>query len=230
MRKILIVLLVIIVVFAGYVYFSGNQKVNTLETEMSTVSTASNTVQENISSNSNAVVDSFTGVKQMNTQKSTFSWTAKKAVIKSWIDTGTVTAQSGNVMFKNGVVTGGEILIDMSSIIAKTTGSGGGQEKLTNHVKSADFFDVAKYPTAKVVVKEIVNGKAKGDLTIKDVTKQVEFPIQTSIENGTATLVGTISIDRSLYGVKFGSTSFFENLGDKAIDNIFTIDFTLILQ
>ena len=48
-------------------------------------------------------------------------------------------------------------------------------EKRDTHLKAADFFDVAKFPEMKFVMKEQTGDKVIGDLTIKDVTKSVEF-------------------------------------------------------
>ncbi len=216
------------IAFGGYTYV--NNKKAARESMNSEVTPELQKMMNNTPSINDGERTAFTGTKELDTQKSTFNWTAQKSVLKNWIDTGIVKASSGNILFDNGKVVGGEVMIDMNSITAKTTGSGGGQEKLTSHVKSADFFDVGKYPTAKIVVKEVTGGNAKGDLTIKGITKSIEFPITVTEKMGMYTVVGKLTIDRSMFDVKFGSTSFIKDLGDKAIDNNFTIDFFIVAE
>ena len=96
----------------------------------------------------------------------------------------------------------GEFTLDMASITVTDLKAGEGKEDLEGHLKSADFFDVAKFPTAKFVVAstEEKDGKLHltGNLTVRDVTKSITFPV-TITENGEeATLKSdTFSIDRT---------------------------------
>lgn len=57
-----------------------------------------------------------------------------------------------------------------------------GDEGRDGHVKSADFFDVEKYPTLTFVSTSLVpNGEdfiLNGDLTILDVTKSISFDVE----------------------------------------------------
>ena len=91
-------------------------------------------------------------------------------------------------------------------------------------MKAEDFFGVEKYPTAKLVFKTI-SGKGKGmykitaNLTIKEVTELVSFDM-----NVTATTATTkFNVNRTKFGIKYGSGSFFENLGDKTISDDFEL-------
>ena len=88
----------------------------------------------------------------------------------------------------------------------------------------ANFFGVANYPTAKLVFNKVKStGKnsyeVTGDLTIKDKTNPVTFEISVYGNKATASL----KIDRTLYGVKYGSASFFDDLKDKAIYDEFDL-------
>jgi len=64
-----------------------------------------------------------------------------------------------------------------------------------------------------------------GDFTIKGKTNPATFDLQISVGEATAKVI----IDRSLYDIRYGSTSFFDNLGDKVIYNDFELDVTLKL-
>ena len=68
----------------------------------------------------------------------------------------------------------------------------------------------------------------KGDITIKGVTKSIDFPVEATLNGTKVTAIATITIDRSEFGVKYGSGSFFDDLGDKTIYDDFTLDVTLV--
>jgi len=108
--------------------------------------------------------------------------------------------------------------------------------KLVGHLKSDDFFGVAKYPTAKFVITKAIpqdtkgNYKIVGNLTIKEKTNEVKFAAAVSESNGTVNASGKITVDRSEYDVRFGSGSFFDGLGDKTIYDEFDLQVTLVAK
>ncbi|TNF77546.1 MAG: YceI family protein, partial [Bacteroidetes bacterium] len=98
------------------------------------------------------------------------------------------------------------------------------KQKLEGHLKSDDFFSVASYETAKLVfTNSKPSGKTSyevtGELTIKGITKPVTFDVSVYGSKATATL----KIDRAEYDVRYGSGSFFDNLGDKTIYDEFDL-------
>ena len=121
---------------------------------------------------------------------------------------------------------GGEFVVDMTSISNEDL-SGDNRAKLEGHLKSDDFFGVENYPTAKLVITNVVKNentyKVTGDLTIKETTEPITFDLEEAGDNFTTTL----TIDRSKYNVRYGSGSFFDNLGDKTIYDDFTLDINL---
>jgi polyisoprenoid-binding protein YceI len=141
---------------------------------------------------------------------------------------GTVDLKSGSLEFDNKVLTGGEFVIDMSSIIC-TDLSGKGKASIERHLKSDDFFSVEEFPTANL---KIVNVKKKGldnylvsaNITIKDVTQVIEFEATVKGETAQAKLV----IDRTEFGIIYKSGNFFEELADKAIYDEF--EMTILLN
>jgi polyisoprenoid-binding protein YceI len=163
--------------------------------------------------------------KKVDATKSTIHWLGKKVTGQH---EGTVKIQSGNLIFKGKKLTGGNFVVDMTSLTA-TDLTGDYLEKLNGHLKSEDFFGTEKYTTSKLVFKKIA-AKANGvytvtaDLTIKDVTAPVTFDV--TVNGNTAKT--TLKIDRTKYGIKYGSGSFFDNLGDKTINDEFEL--TVALQ
>ena len=115
----------------------------------------------------------------------------------------------------------------MSSIIV-TDLQGGSKAKLEGHLKADDFFGVEKHKTAKLVFTNI-SGKGKGlytvtaDLTIKGITKPITFDI--TVKGNTAST--TLKVDRTKYDIKYGSGSFFSDLGDKTINDEFELKVNL---
>lgn len=82
-----------------------------------------------------------------------------------------------------------------------------GIDKRDEHLKTADFFDVQKFPEMKFVMKEIKKDKIIGDLTIKGVTKPImldyDFGGMTKNENGKNMIGFSLegNIKRSDFGV-----------------------------
>ena len=162
--------------------------------------------------------------KKVDASKSTINWVGKKVTGQH---SGTVNIQSGNLIFKGKKLTGGTFVVDMTSLTA-TDIKGEYAAKLDGHLKADDFFGTDKYPTSKLVFKKIAS-KGNGvytvtaDLTIKDVTAPVKFDI--TVKGDTATT--TFKVDRTKYGIKYNSGNFFENLGDKTINDDFELTVSL---
>ncbi|RZJ31787.1 MAG: YceI family protein [Flavobacterium sp.] len=164
--------------------------------------------------------------KKINVSKSTVTWVGKKVTGQH---EGTVKLQDGILMMKGGKLTGGSFTVDMTSIEDTDLKAGQGKEKLEGHLKSEDFFATEKFPTATMVFKTIA-AKGKGvytvtaDLTIKGQTNPVKFDLTVGANSATS----KFNIDRTKYDVKYGSGSFFQNLGDKTISDEFEVAVNLV--
>ncbi|CAG2531852.1 Polyisoprenoid-binding protein YceI [Maribacter dokdonensis] len=140
---------------------------------------------------------------------------------------GSISLKSGHLEMKGKELVGGEFVVDMTSIVVTDLEAGKGKEKLEGHLKSADFFGVESNPTSKLVFTSVkpMNDNSytvTGDLTIKGITKPVTLVVSMFENKASATL----KIDRTKYDIKYGSGSFFDNLGDKAIYD----DFDLVVD
>lgn len=154
------------------------------------------------------------------TTESKVTWKAYKV---TGSHTGTVALKDGALIFNEGTLTGGEFVVDMTTLIS-TDLEGEYKGKLEGHLKSEDFFGVEEHPTASLLFTNVeASGKnsyeVTGDLTIKGLTKAVTFDVSIYGSKATATL----KIDRAQYNVRYGSGSFFENLGDKTIYDEFDL-------
>lgn len=152
--------------------------------------------------------------KEVNAEKSTVTWKAYKV---TGSHTGTVALQQGSLIFDNGQLSGGEFTVDMTTLTA-TDLEGEWKDKLVGHLKSDDFFSVEKHQLSTLVFTQVeATGKNSyeitGDLTIKGITHPVTFDLSVYGSKANATL----KVDRAQYDIRFGSGSFFDNLGDKTI-------------
>jgi len=158
--------------------------------------------------------------KEINTDKSTVQWKGYKV---TGSHEGFVAIKSGTLNFESDKLTGGEFIIDMTSISC-TDLSGGIADKFVGHLNSDDFFGVANYPTATLVFTEVVPGtnnnyKVTGDITIKGKTEKITFDLLTE-DNKAST---SFKVDRTKFDIKYGSASFFDGLKNKAIYNEFDL-------
>lgn len=163
---------------------------------------------------------------------STITWKATKKVAGG--HDGTVAVKEGTVeVSKKNEVTAATVVADMTKIENKDlAGSPKDAAKLVGHLSSPDFFDVAKNPTSTFKLSKIEKKAsgyvAKGDLTFIGKTNPVEFPVAFKVDKGTATGEGTLKLDRTKWGLKYGSGDFFKELtADKIINNEFELGFKL---
>lgn len=162
--------------------------------------------------------------KEVKVSESTVTWKGYKVTGEH---NGSIKLQSGFLEMKGKKLIGGEFVVDMTTLSNNDLESGQGKEKLEGHLKSADFFGVDANPTSKLVFTSVkpMNENSytvTGDLTIKGITKPVTLVV--SMFENKATV--TVKVDRTKFDIKYGSGSFFDNLGDKAIYD----DFDLVVD
>lgn len=157
---------------------------------------------------------------------STLNWTGSKQTGKH---SGTIKIKTGGFTVENGKITDGKFTIDMNSISVDDL-EGDDKINLEEHLKGTKpdvvdhFFNVVKYPEATFVVTGFMNENGsdmlEGDLTIKDKTNKVKFAVSLTEADGFVTMSSPeFKIDRTLWGVNYGSKSIFSDLGDKFIND-----------
>jgi polyisoprenoid-binding protein YceI len=144
--------------------------------------------------------------------------------------TGTIDLQSGWINMKDNKIIAGEFIVDMSTIKESQA-----TEKLENHLKSDDFFGVIKFPTAKLVIKGSTSfdkgsGIVRGNLTIKGITNPIEFKATMLKNEEGIRFFANISVDRTKFNIRYGSGSFFDNLGDKIIYDEFRVKVNILVK
>ncbi|CAH8282038.1 YceI-like domain-containing protein [Mariniflexile fucanivorans] len=158
--------------------------------------------------------------KDIKTDKSKLVWKGYKV---TGSHEGTIAIKSGSLSFDNDKLVGGEFVIDMTTI-SSTDLEGEYKGKLDKHLKSDDFFGVENHSTSTLVFSKVTaSGKnsysVTGNLTIKGKTNPITFTVSIYGNKATANL----KVDRTKYDVRYGSTSFFDGLKDKAIYDEFDL-------
>ncbi|MFN4235034.1 MAG: sodium-translocating pyrophosphatase [Bacteroidia bacterium] len=157
----------------------------------------------------------------VDTESAQLEWIGKKV---GGQHNGTVKIASGNLLVENGVFTGGEFIIDMNSIVClDIPADDENNAKLVGHLKAPDFFNVDSFPQAKLNITgvETIEGnsyKVKADLTIKNITNEINF-VARIIQMGDEVLMAEslFNVDRTKYGIKFKSKTFFSEFADNFI-------------
>ena len=169
----------------------------------------------------------------VNTTGSTITWNAKKF---GGEHTGTVKLNKGSLNVNGRNLTGGSFEIDMTSITDTDITNPEFNSKLTNHLKSEDFFSAEKHPVSTFKITKATpvtkpeagapNYTITGDLTIKGITNAVTFPATVKIDGKTAEAEASIELDRTKWDIKFRS-GMLGTAADKVIYDAFTINLKL---
>lgn len=159
-----------------------------------------------------------------NTELTKLEWLGEKV---TGDHTGTIKLQSGWLTWKDNKITSGEFNIDMTTIKDVDNNA-----RLEGHLKSDDFFGVEKFPVSKLVLTGSTpfdkgTGTVSGNLTIKGITQPIQFKAAMQKKDDGVWFFANIIVDRTKYNVRYGSGSFFDNLGDKTIYDEFKLKASL---
>ncbi len=153
-------------------------------------------------------------------------WLAKKITGQH---EGNINIKSGNLIISpKGKLVGGTFTIDMNSIVCTDITNEEYNKKFIGHITTGDFFETDKFPTAVFVMTKFDGKNVTGNLTLHGITKLITFPAKVSSTTTSVTATASIPVDRTEFNIKYGSKKFFDSIGDKAIDDVFTLDVTLV--
>lgn len=170
------------------------------------------------------VIDGF---YQVNAADSLIRWTGRNLFNHH---SGTVRLRSGEISAAAGALKAARFEIDMYSIACEDLTDQTWNDMLIRHLHDADFFLTSLHPTALFVVDSAdaipgategtPNFLLKGSLTLRGVTKPLEFPAVIATANGSrVTGQAQIEIDRTDFGSIYGSSRFFRFLGKHVVND-----------
>ncbi len=172
------------------------------------------------------ISEELSGVAKVDST-STIAWIGSKPTGKH---NGEINVKDGEFTLEKGKITQGKFIIDMNSIAVLDL-EGEDKTNLEAHLKGTNkpeaedhFFNVKKFPEATFEVIGYANENGsellEGNLTLKGKTNKVKFPVSVEEKEGFIHLTSTaFEINRTLWDVKYGSKSFFDDLGDKYIND-----------
>lgn len=160
----------------------------------------------------------------------TATWLGKKVTGQH---SGAINISKGNIISDGKIITGGSFEFDMKTITCTDLTDAEWNGKLVGHLKADDFFGVEKNPTAKfeltkAVLKDGNNYDVTGKLTIKGITNEITFPAMIKMDAKTLVTVAKITVNRTKFDIKYGSASFIEGIGDKAISDDFELNVNVV--
>jgi len=165
-------------------------------------------------------------------ESSYVKWTGYKVTGKHF---GKVMLKSGSLEFDGENLVGGAFEMDMTSISVEDI-TGESAKKLGGHLKSDDFFGVANHPTSRFTITKVISRgtpgsyKIIGTLNLKAASKELRFNADIKAGEGKQTAVAKVTLDRSEYDIRYGSGSFFDNLGDRTIYDEFDLEINLVFK
>ncbi len=166
------------------------------------------------------------GAVDIKPQDAKIQWEGKKIIGSG--HTGELALKSGSMVIEKDTIKSGEFVIDMTSLKNTDLTDEKMSAKLIGHLKSDDFFSIEKHPTALLTINKVTPGKdgkatVIGELTIKGIKKPINFPAEIKSDKSGVTAKSTITVDRTAYDIKYNSLKFFSAIGDKAINDTFTV-------
>jgi len=218
MKRSFIILIIIILAVIAFFVFGNNQ--NKIEKSQSPAKKT--TLQDGTYTLKNGSV---------------LSWRGHKTLLDKYFDNGIVGMSDGTLTIEDSVVTG-SFTVDMTTIRGEETSNTSlGLDMLSNHLKSDAFFNVETYPTATFTITNMVpeqsiagNFLAEGTLTIKGIAQSISFPAVLSyLEDDALRIIGQVTLDRTLWDIRFGSAKFFNDLADNVISDDMDISFDILL-
>lgn len=168
----------------------------------------------------------------VNTKSSSIEWIAGKV---GGEHSGTLKLKSGFLDFEGAALKNGMFEMDMRTISVSDL-KGSSASNLLNHLQGEDFFSVLKYPSSSFQLIRVSSGPANrvnitGNLTIKGITNPISFAATVKRQkNAIVAVAKGIRVDRTKFDIRYRSKSFFGDIGDKAIDDEFVLNISLVAK
>ncbi|GAC1450150.1 MAG: YceI family protein [Desulfuromonadaceae bacterium] len=178
------------------------------------------------------------GVYCIDAEKSVVEWSGRNINNRHH---GRITISGGEVVLANGLPVSGRFVLDMNTITNLDLQDEGWRGMLLRHLKSEDFFDVERYPTATfellaadataAATPGTPNVEISGSLTIKETARSIRFPaIIAAQEDGTLKAQAAFDLDRTLWNVCYGSGKLYERLGMHLVNDLISIELFIVAR
>ena len=178
------------------------------------------------------------GVYRIDAEQSRVEWIGRNINNRHH---GRIAISAGEVVVADGRPLSGRFELDMTTISNLDLQDEGWRGMLQRHLKSEDFFDVERYPTATFELRGAAaiagatpgaaNVEIAGSLTIKDATRSICFPaIIAPQEDGTLKAQAALELDRTLWNASYGSGKLYERLGMHLVNDLISIELFIVAR
>jgi polyisoprenoid-binding protein YceI len=180
----------------------------------------------------------YDGHYRIDLHESHIQWTGRNLLNHH---TGHIALKSGELIITDGRLAGGSFVIDMTSITSLDLAGDSLHDVLIRHLRDHDFFDTALFPEARfdITSAESVEGATcgapnlhvSGNLTLKDVTAPLDFLASAGITaDGKPAAQATLSFDRTLWNVLYGSGKWFHHLGGHLVNDLIELQLRIVAE
>lgn len=177
-----------------------------------------------------------TGRRALDLGESSIEWIGRNLLNKH---SGSIALKSGHLDFDGTTLTGGEIVISMHKIHCDDLAGTPLHDVLVAHLRSDDFFDTERFPEARIVLRTArfdpnappggQNLNVEADLTLKDTTAPVSFTASAGLDaDGRPAAQASFCIDRTKWGVLYGSGKFFHRLAGHLVNDLIEIQLRMV--
>jgi rhodanese-related sulfurtransferase len=183
---------------------------------------------ESIEKGANMVGELVTGRYEIDQAASLAEWMGRNLFNRH---VGTVELGPGSIELKDGLLAGGHLTVDMTTLRCTDIADPELNARLIAHLKSDDFFSTEKYPNAELhilaatirpgVKPDEPNYQIRGDLMLRGAINPVDFSAVVARKPESAfTAQARLDIDRTLWGAIYGSAKFFGRLGQHLVNDV----------
>lgn len=169
-------------------------------------------------------------------EASTVNWAGRNLLKKHH---GNIALKSGYLDFRQGRLEGGEFVLDLTRLDCIDLAGSEYHDVLIHHLHSDDFFDVSNYPDARLVITSATHldpGSLGGpnlhvgaELTLRGQTHPIEFSATSGVTpDGKAAAQAVFSVDRTRWGVLYGSGKFFRRLAGHLVNDLIDFDVKIV--
>jgi len=180
-------------------------------------------------------VPTLEGTHEVNYTESRIEWVGRNLLNKHW---GTVPIVQGNLRFDGGELVEGEFTIDLMQIQCADLAGDPLHDVLVSHLHSDDFFDVENYPTAHLSITGArhldaapggCNLHLDGTLTLRGQTHPVALAATAGMTpEGKAAAQASFALDRTAWGILYGSGKFFHRLAGHLVNDLIDFDVKVV--
>ena len=167
--------------------------------------------------------------QQIDVSASTVKWTGYH-LAKSYEHYGNIKVKSGEIIMKDGALTAGNIVIDMTSISNTDLEDAKKNQNLVKDLKSERFFYVEEYPEASIRITKVESSGSSqynvaAEIQIRGIKQNIEFTLNRSTADGKTVLSGKLEVDRIKHEVNYGWT-----IENAMLSNTFDLDVHIVLS